>query len=59
VPAQHYGSTKLLHDKAIGWGLSGEHRAAIVEVSMMGMWMLCAFEQAILLHGWGVRPLAI
>jgi hypothetical protein len=56
VPAQHHGSAKLLHDNAIGGGLSGEHRATIIEVSRMGMWMLCAFEQPILLHGWGVRP---
>jgi len=56
VPAQHHGSTKLLHDKAIGWGFPGEHRAAIVEVSMTVMWMRCAFEQPILLHGWAVGP---
>ena len=56
VPAQHHGSAKLLHDKAIGRGLSGEHRAAIIEVSLMGMWMLGALKQPISLHGWGVRP---
>jgi hypothetical protein len=37
VPAQHHRSAKLLHDNAIGWGFTGEHRAAIVEVSMTVM----------------------
>jgi hypothetical protein len=58
VPAQHHSSAELLHDGAIGRGISGEHRAAIIEISLMGTWLRYVFKQAISLHGWAVGPVA-